>query len=86
MVAPAVRKPFGMICLRAMACGTPPIATTTGSPLHTIVPAGPHAASWLAKPDDLDDLAHALITALADADERKQRGTNGCSRIEDPPS
>ncbi|WP_116209335.1 glycosyltransferase family 4 protein [Streptomyces olivoreticuli] len=82
MVAPAVREPFGMICLEAMACGTPPIATTTGTQLHVIVPDGPCATGWLVQPDDPEDLAHALITALADADERKRRGTNGRSPIE----
>ncbi|MBH1933279.1 glycosyltransferase family 4 protein [Streptomyces sp. AV19] len=82
MVAPAVGEPFGMIYLEAMACGTPPIATATGGPLHTIVPGGPRATGWLVKPDDPDDLADTLITALANTAERKRRGTNGRSRIE----
>ncbi|WP_372404869.1 glycosyltransferase family 4 protein [Streptomyces luteireticuli] len=82
MVAPAVGEPFGMIYLEAMACGTPPIATATGGPLHTIVPDGPRATGWLVKPDDPDDLADTLITALANTAERRRRGTNGRSRIE----
>ncbi|MCC3773817.1 glycosyltransferase family 4 protein [Streptomyces sp. UNOB3_S3] len=82
MVAPAVREPFGMIYLEAMACGTPPIATATGGPLHTIVPDGPRATGWLVKPDDPDDLADTLITTLRDAGERKRRAATGRSRIE----
>ncbi|MEV8479381.1 glycosyltransferase family 4 protein [Streptomyces sp. NPDC051173] len=82
MVAPAVGEPFGMIYLEAMACGTPPIATATGGPLHTIVSDGPRATGWLVKPDDPDDLADTLVTALRDTNERKRRATNGRSRIE----
>lgn len=82
MVAPAVGEPFGMIYLEAMACGTPPIPTATGGPLHTIISDGPLATGWLVKPDDPDDLADTLITALRDPDKRKRRATNGRSRIE----
>ncbi|MFC5719172.1 glycosyltransferase family 4 protein [Streptomyces gamaensis] len=82
MVAPAVGEPFGMVYLEAMACGTPPIATATGGPLHTIVPDGPRATGWLVKPDDPDDLADTLINALANTAERKRRSANGRSRIE----
>ncbi|MEU6934912.1 glycosyltransferase [Streptomyces sp. NPDC046374] len=64
MVAPAVDEPFGMVYLEAMACGTPPIATRSGGPARTIIADGPQATGWLAAPDDIDDLAHVLHTAL----------------------
>ncbi|MEU2514504.1 glycosyltransferase family 4 protein [Streptomyces syringium] len=82
MVAPAVGEPFGMVYLEAMACGTPPIATATGGPARTIVPDGPRATGWLVKPDNADDLADTLTTALTHTDERNRRSTNGRSRIE----
>ncbi len=58
MVAPAVGAPFGMVYLEAMACGTPPIATTTDGPAHTIKATGTHATGWLVAPDDL---AHTRV-------------------------
>ncbi|WP_147964795.1 glycosyltransferase [Streptomyces malaysiensis] len=50
MVAPAVGAPFGMVYLEAMACGTPPIATTTDGPARTIKATGIHATGWLVAP------------------------------------
>ncbi|MEW1701118.1 glycosyltransferase [Streptomyces sp. NPDC091278] len=64
MVAPAVDEPFGMVYLEAMACGTPPIATRTGSPARTILADGPQATGWLAAPDDAEDLTRVLQDAL----------------------
>ncbi|AUA17112.1 D-inositol-3-phosphate glycosyltransferase [Streptomyces malaysiensis subsp. malaysiensis] len=58
MVAPAVGAPFGMVYLEAMACGTPPIATTTDGPARTIKATGTHATGWLVAPDDL---AHTRV-------------------------
>ncbi|MEW2498493.1 glycosyltransferase family 4 protein [Streptomyces nodosus] len=82
MVAPAVNEPFGMVYLEAMACGTPPIATTTGGPARTIKPAGHHATGWLVAPDDPHDLARTLTTAIQDTAERQRRGTNGRQHIQ----
>jgi D-inositol-3-phosphate glycosyltransferase len=81
MVAPAVDEPFGMVYLEAMACGTPPIATATGGPAHTIVATGPHATGWLVAPDDADDLTDTLVAALSDAPERERRAAAGRARI-----
>ncbi|MCC4319483.1 glycosyltransferase family 4 protein [Streptomyces malaysiensis] len=58
MVSPAVGAPFGMVYLEAMACGTPPIATTTDGPARTIKATGTHATGWLVAPDDL---AHTRV-------------------------
>ncbi|WP_326681625.1 glycosyltransferase family 4 protein [Streptomyces sp. NBC_01237] len=80
LVAPAVNEPFGMVYLEAMACGTPPVATATGGPLRTITPTGPTATGWLVKPDDTNDLADTLTTALADPAELARRGANGRTR------
>ncbi|MFI1415000.1 glycosyltransferase family 4 protein [Streptomyces sp. NPDC020707] len=77
MVAPAVNEPFGMVYLEAMACGTPPIATSTGGPARTIIPTGPHATGWLVNPDDTNHLADTLTAAILDTTERRRRGTNG---------
>ncbi|WP_406834883.1 glycosyltransferase [Streptomyces sp. AHU1] len=83
MVAPAVNEPFGMVYLEAMATGTAPIATATGGPARTINPTGPNATGWLVRPDDPDDLARTLITAVTDTRERQRRGANGRRHIED---
>jgi D-inositol-3-phosphate glycosyltransferase len=82
MVAPAVDEPFGMVYLEAMACGTPPIATATGGPLHTITPAGPRATGWLVPPDDPDALADTLTAALRDTTERHHRANTARTHTE----
>ncbi|PNG94064.1 hypothetical protein SMF913_10089 [Streptomyces malaysiensis] len=79
MVAPAVGAPFGMVYLEAMACGTPPIATTTDGPARTIKATGTHATGWLVAPDDL---AHTLTAAVQGTAERRRRGTNGRQHIQ----
>ncbi|GLW58540.1 glycosyltransferase family 4 protein [Kitasatospora phosalacinea] len=76
MAAPAVNEPFGMVYIEAMACGTPPIATTTGGPARTITPDGEHATGWLVAPDSADALADALVHALTDERERARRAVN----------
>ncbi|MEU9189897.1 glycosyltransferase [Streptomyces sp. NPDC048484] len=82
MAAPAVNEPFGMVYLEAMACGTPPIATATGGPARTIVPAGPNATGYLVAPDDAGHLADTLTAALLNTSERRRRGINGRTHIE----
>ncbi|MGW2612970.1 glycosyltransferase family 4 protein [Streptomyces mirabilis] len=82
MVAPAVNEPFGMVYLEAMACGTPPIATATGGPARTITATGPHASGWLVDPDNPDDLANTLVTAILDTAERQRRGTAGRAHVQ----
>ncbi|MFF3786282.1 glycosyltransferase family 4 protein [Streptomyces sp. NPDC001933] len=76
-VAPAVNEPFGMVYVEAMASGTPPVATATGGPLRTIIPSGPTATGWLVRPDDSEDLASTLTTALSDPAELARRSSNG---------
>ncbi|WP_331765306.1 glycosyltransferase family 4 protein (plasmid) [Streptomyces sp. NBC_01384] len=82
MVAPAVNEPFGMVYLEAMACGTPPIATATGGPARTITATGPHATGWLVAPDDADDLANTLVTAILDTPGRQRRGAAGRAHVQ----
>ncbi|WP_328955080.1 glycosyltransferase family 4 protein [Kitasatospora purpeofusca] len=79
MVAPAVREPFGMVYIEAMAAGCPPIATATGGPARTITPDGPDANGWLVRPDDTDDLAAAIKQALVNPLERTRRAATGAA-------
>lgn len=83
MVAPAVNEPFGMVYLEAMACAVPPIATATGGPLRTIIPAGPNATGWLVPPDDPDALAHTLTAALRNTAGRTRRADKARKHVED---
>ncbi|WP_182884203.1 glycosyltransferase [Microbispora sp. H10885] len=76
MVAPAVNESFGMVYIEAAACGIPPIATNTGGPAGIITSHGRRADGWLVKPDDVDDLAATLVTALTDPAERARRAAN----------
>ncbi len=80
MVAPAVNESFGMVYIEAQACGTPPIATSTGGPATLITSHGPHADGWTVNPDDVRDLADTLAAALAGTTERARRAANGATR------
>jgi glycosyltransferase involved in cell wall biosynthesis len=80
MVAPAVNESFGMVYIEAQACGTPPVATSTGGPATLITSHGPGADGWTVEPDDDHDLANTLAAALAAPAERARRAANGAAR------
>lgn len=82
MVAPAVNEPFGMVYLEAMACGTAPIATASGGPARIIKSTGNRANGWLARPDDVEDLAEVLVAALTHDTERVRRAANAARHVQ----
>jgi D-inositol-3-phosphate glycosyltransferase len=73
-VAPSVGEPFGQVYLEAMACGLPVVAAATGGPLEFVNTDPRRPNGWLARPDDPDALAAAMVEAVNDAEERAKRG------------
>ncbi|MEV0827974.1 glycosyltransferase family 4 protein [Nonomuraea rubra] len=76
MAAPAVNESFGMVYIEAAACGVAPVAAAAGGPATLITAQGPQANGWLVKPDDVQDLAQTLLTALTHRNERARRAAN----------
>ena len=71
IVLPSVREQFGQVLVEGMACGLPAIAVDAYGP-GEIVRAG--ATGWLVAPDDVEDLAQALLEAVNEPGERARRG------------
>ncbi|HEX6796762.1 MAG TPA: glycosyltransferase family 4 protein [Ktedonobacterales bacterium] len=71
IVLPSAQEPFGQVLVEGMACGLPAIAVDAGGP-STIVVDG--RTGWLVPPDGDVALAAALVEAVNDAVERRQRG------------
>jgi glycosyltransferase involved in cell wall biosynthesis len=70
----SVREQFGQVLVEAMACEVPPIAVDRFGP-GEIVTDG--ETGWLVEPDDVGDLAAALLEAIDDPAERRRRGARG---------
>ncbi|HEV2724275.1 MAG TPA: glycosyltransferase family 4 protein, partial [Thermoleophilaceae bacterium] len=77
MVMPSVDESFGQVFLEAMACGVPVIAARAGGPPSFINTEPGRPNGWLVEPDDLEDLAGALIEAVNDPAARLERARNG---------
>ncbi len=77
MVMPSVDESFGQVFVEAMACGVPVIAARAGGPpsFINVEPGRPNG--WLVEPDDIEDLAGALIEAVNHAAARLERARNG---------
>jgi len=71
VVLPSVREQFGQVLVEGMACGLPAIAVDAYGPAE-IVRAG--ATGWLVAPDDVEDLAQAMLEAVNEPGERARRG------------
>lgn len=80
-VSPSVDEPFGLVFLEAMSCGLPVIATRTGGPLSFVNTVAGKPNGWLVKPDDIDDLADALVEAVNDGAARKERANHASRQI-----
>ena len=70
----SVREQFGLVLVEAMACEVPVIAVDRFGP-REIVADG--ETGWLVEPDDVDDLAAALLDAIDRPAERTRRGARG---------
>jgi D-inositol-3-phosphate glycosyltransferase len=82
LVAPSVDEPFGQVYLEAMACALPVIATRSGGPLSYVNTEPGRPNGWLVEPDDLDALVEALVEAVNNPDERRERGENAYRQVQ----
>lgn len=71
---------FGRVFIEAMATGTPVVASDI-SPINEIVQHG--VTGILARPDDTEAFADALITLLEDPELRERMGRAGRERVRD---
>jgi glycosyltransferase involved in cell wall biosynthesis len=70
-VLASVGEQFGLVLVEGMACGLPAIAVNRLGPAEII---DDGRTGWLVEPDDRDQLADAIVSALDDAPERLRRG------------
>ncbi|MGI8662933.1 MAG: glycosyltransferase family 4 protein [Acidimicrobiales bacterium] len=79
LVMPSVNDSYPQAPLEAMAAARPVIATRSGGfPLMINVdPARP--TGWLVAPDDVEAFADAMIEAVDDPDELRERGLAACA-------
>jgi glycosyltransferase involved in cell wall biosynthesis len=71
IILPSVREQFGQVLVEGMACGLPAIAVDAYGPAD-IVDHG--RTGWLVEPDDVAELANALVEAVNRPGERRRRG------------
>jgi len=71
LVHASVREQFGQVLVEAMACGLPVVAVNRGGPAAIV---DDPATGWLVEPDDRSALAAAMVAAVDDAADRRQRG------------
>lgn len=77
-VIPSRHEPQGIVCLEAMAAGSPVIASDTGG-LPDMIQHGVNG--WLVPPGDAAALARTLAEVLADPSEARKRGAAGRHRF-----
>lgn len=70
-VLASVREQFGLVLVEGMASGLPAIGVDHLGPAE-IIDNG--STGWLVKPDDVNQLADAMVAALDDDSERRRRG------------
>jgi glycosyltransferase involved in cell wall biosynthesis len=80
-VVPSLYEGFSLPAIEAMACGVPLVATTGGALPEVVGTDG--ETGMLVPAGDPDALAHALLTALGDADLRARIGAAGRARALD---
>ncbi|WP_353511260.1 glycosyltransferase [Intrasporangium sp.] len=76
----AVPEPFGQVVTEAMARGVPVIATSGGG-VNEIFEHGSNSVGWLVPPASPDQLASAIVAALADPTEAERRAARGWEMV-----
>jgi glycosyltransferase involved in cell wall biosynthesis len=71
LVLPSVAEQFGQVLVEAMACGLPCVAVDSHGPAEILEHGD---TGWLVEPDDVADLANALVEAVNRPEERRRRG------------
>lgn len=71
-------EPFGIVPLEAMACGVPVVASSVGGLIDSVVDGG---TGRHVPPRDVEAVASAMQTLLADEPERRRLGANGRARM-----
>jgi glycogen(starch) synthase len=77
VVLPSLWENFANVCVESMALGRPVVATRTGG-FPDMVDEG--RTGWLVEPGNAEELAEALIEALADCDRLEAYGAAGRRR------
>jgi glycosyltransferase involved in cell wall biosynthesis len=80
IVLASVREQFGQVLVEGMACGLPAIAVDAYGPAD-IVEHG--ETGWLVEPDDVVELANALVEAVNRPAERRRRGAAARADVEE---
>jgi glycosyltransferase involved in cell wall biosynthesis len=78
-VFPSLYEPFGNVCLEAMACAKPVVATDAGGFAEIVIPG---ETGLLVPPNDSDALARAIQTVLANPTQARVWGENARRRAE----
>jgi glycosyltransferase involved in cell wall biosynthesis len=78
LVHASPQEQFGQVLVEGMACGLPVIAIDRGGPA-TIV--DDEETGWLLEPDDVVDMADAMVEAVNDRSERTRRGENALEAV-----
>ncbi len=77
-VHPGDPEPFGLVNIEAMAMEKPVVAFAHGA-LPEIVVDG--ETGMLAQPDDIDELATAVLALLSNPEKAREMGRRGRSRV-----
>jgi glycosyltransferase involved in cell wall biosynthesis len=75
-VLASVREQFGVVLVEGMACGLPAIGVDRLGPAEII---DDGQTGWLVEPNDVNQLADAIVAVLDDDPERRRRGLAACT-------
>lgn len=80
LVHASVNEQFGQVLVEAMACGLPVIAVDRGGPAEIV---DDPDTGWLVEPDEVGELAAAMVAAVNDPEDRALRGRRARGEVVD---